>query len=199
MHYTNVILLPMSVVVVVLLVVLWAWILLPGAVRERRETSPVTSVSRFERSMAHLARANPVRSRRDGPAQPGPGHRIFVLDRPEAVVHGDASGRAARRRRQVLTVLTASNTLALIAVRTIGGFTWVVFWLLAALLATYLMLLGHRWVRTSRDAALPLVRPPAFDREALVARTERWRAPSPPSREATDVGFDGDAVRVVDW
>ena len=45
----------MNLVVVGLLIGLWAWVLLPGLLRERRNSSPLETVSRFERSMDTLA------------------------------------------------------------------------------------------------------------------------------------------------
>lgn len=55
----------MSATVIILLISLWAAVLLPGLVRARRETSPATSVSRFNRSMDLLER-----TRLGPPAQP---------------------------------------------------------------------------------------------------------------------------------
>lgn len=46
----------MSATVIILLIGLWAAVLLPGLVRARRETSPATSISRFNRSMDLLER-----------------------------------------------------------------------------------------------------------------------------------------------
>lgn len=207
----------MSVVVVLLLVVLWAWILLPGAVRERRETSTTSSVSRFKRSMAHLAHANPAppeftgdEDGRNGQGIPGSG----------SAPREEVAGRAARRRRQVLTSLTAAATLALIAARSFGGPSWVAFWVVMALLTTYLALLGHRWVRISRADALPLVRPPdpedlptlapSFADEAGpfgagwtrdgAERPLRSDGASPPERvQIPDRVRIPKGVRVIDW
>lgn len=160
----------MSVVVVVLLVVLWAWILLPGAVRERREASPAVSVSRFEGTMARLARANRIRPGRDLSREPQTlAEKIVAARHVEAGVASDPAAWAARRRRHVVGVLGGSSTLAFLLGRTVGGPTWVLFWTVAALMAVYIGLLAHRWVRVSREEAIPLVRPPATPRPSSVA------------------------------
>ncbi|CAN5311735.1 hypothetical protein BH20ACT8_BH20ACT8_19160 [soil metagenome] len=97
--------LPMSLAVVVLLAVLWAWMLLPGALRERRERSPFASISRFERSMGILA----DRSRRPVPGiRPGPpGRRILVLTDPHSLVGASSRARIVRRRQVALLRLCA--------------------------------------------------------------------------------------------
>lgn len=187
----------MGLVIVALLVVLWAWILVPGAVRERRESSPLATVSRFERSMARLARTH-----RGGVvrAKDASGRDVWVLDRPEAVLHGDAPRRAARRRRTVLTCLTAATTLALVGAQVVGGVFVALLWLSGVLLAVFLLLLVHRWVRVSREAATPLLRSPAAEAAAIAARAERWRAARREARgEAAEPRIEPDPVRVVEW
>lgn len=205
-NYINAILRHMSIVVVVLLVVLWAWILLPGAVRERRDTSPATSVSRFERSMAQLGRIRLVRSVPEGTGKAAPegagetprDREVWLLEGSERSAVLDAVARAARRRRQVLTGLTATTTMLLISARIIGGFVWALFWFASVLLLIYLVLLAHRWVRISRAAAIPLVRPPALDGSGLAEHGHQLRG-SGHVRDVGDLQVKTEAVRVVEW
>ena len=106
--------------------------------------------------MAQLARANPVHSF-VGTAESGvSGRRVVVADRPDSL----AAARAASRRRQVLTGLTASTTVWLVTAQLVGGLVWGLFGLSAVLLGIYLTLLAQRWIRVSREEATPLVRPP---------------------------------------
>lgn len=193
----------MSVVVVVLLVVLWAWVLLPGAVREHREASPATSVSRFERTMAQLARANPVRS--GSPQLLAANLRALARPLPHADL--DPAQRAARRRRHVVAILTAATTLGLFAAQLIDGIAWLLFWIPGVLLAVYLGLLVARWVRLSRAAATPLVHLPV---DRPLPMVDAFPIPDDEPR-AVNGGFvpqatygPGDAgvprgVRVIDW
>ena len=187
----------MSVVVVVLLVVLWAWILLPGAVRERRQTSPASTISRFERSMAQLARARPVKAVRSLPGNKASDAGVWVLDDPEVPGSGEVAARAARRRRQVLTSLTAATTVTLIAAQVLGGASWFLFWFTAILLVTYLGLLAHRWVRISQDAALPLVRPPA--RQPFTAADDVDAGAGTQIREVPEYKVDHKPVSAAEW
>jgi predicted MFS family arabinose efflux permease len=187
----------MSIVVVAVLIVLWAWILLPGAVRERRR-SPITSVSRFERSMAQLARAKSVEYVED--AGSGAVRRIVLDDRDT----GAAAARAAARRRQVLTGLTAATTLTLVLARLVGGPTWALFGLAALLLGVYLVLLAHRWIRVSREEAQPLVRPvPGSGQDGSTGhRTAVAFAPPEPPLFGWSNGvgaLEAEPPRVAEW
>lgn len=186
----------MSIVVVILLAVLWAWILLPGAVREHRDASPASSVSRFDRSMKRLGRLGRVRRSRPSWAGGRAGREVLMPSRPAERRADLAAARAARRRRTVLTVLTGLTTLALIAARAVGGPAWVLFWVTAPLLVAFLGLLCHRWVQISRRAAQPLVMP----RQVVAAVAESVDA----ERDGSDAGgrrgaLTGDGVRIIDW
>lgn len=183
----------MSIVVVVLLAVLWAWILLPGAVREHRDASPASSVSRFERSMARLGRVGrPRRWSRAGRA----GREVLMPADPAERRAELAAAQAARRRRTVLTVLTAMTTVTLLAARTVGGPAWALFWFAASLLAVFLGLLCHRWIQISRRDAQPLVMP----RQVAAAVGDSGDG----DRDGPDAAgrrgaLTGDGVRIVDW
>ena len=115
----------MGPLVVVLLLGLWASILLPGALRSRRASSPLDTVSDFERSMSMLS---PIRS-----TDRLPGRELLVLAHPASVTGGSNRARLVARRRAtlkallagvvvtgVLTVLTRGQTLALLLVATVS-------------------------------------------------------------------------------
>ena len=115
----------MGPLVVVLLLGLWASILLPGALRSRRASSPMDTVSDFERSMSMLS---PIR-----PADRPPGREMLVLAHPASVTGGSNKARLIARRRTtlkglvatvaltgVLTVVTRGQTLALFLVACVG-------------------------------------------------------------------------------
>lgn len=188
----------MSIVVVVLLVVLWAWILLPGAVREQRDGSPASSVSRYERAMSGLARLNPIQRMRT--AHRRAGREVLVPSGPRERSRRLAAARAARRRRTTLAVLVTATAVGLLLARTVGGPAWIVFWLAAVLLSTFLGLLAHRWVQVSREAARPLLGPPTEVTGSGVVgvdvRTDARPSPRPGPYPAE---LPGDGVRVVDW
>jgi hypothetical protein len=108
----------MNLVVVGLLIGLWAWVLLPGLLRERRNSSPLDTVSRFERSMDTLAHT--------GMEQAGDvsGRRVLVLDDAERVVSGRTRTRPELRRRAVTGVVA-------------GGVWWIPLGIVAPLYLLY--------------------------------------------------------------
>lgn len=120
---------PMSPLVIVLLAGLWGWILLPGIVQARRESSPASTVNSFERSMGILA---PVRYL---PNQRAPVRRAPAS--PAARAHQ----RAIRRRRAILTWLSAATAVSGLAGVLIDGAAWTLFAIAGLALACYLSLL----------------------------------------------------------
>lgn len=110
----------MNLVVVGLLIGLWAWVLLPGLLRERRNASPLDTVNRFERSMDTLAQTG-----MEQPASDVSGRHVLVLDDAERVVSGGARSRADVRRRAVLArggfVVAAAAVCGVVG----GGSWWV--------------------------------------------------------------------------
>lgn len=175
----------MSVVWIIVLVVLWAWVLLPGAVRDWSDTSPVSSVERFERCMGMLARSRPSRA----------GRHVLVLDRPSAVTAGDAIARAARRRKLIVTRLVATVVSTGAVGMLFGGWFWAPFAVSVAALAGYLGLLLH--VRSRAAQRRRTVR--SLEEERHLRRPD----PEPPSEPTEQVVAEfedaGNAVRIVRW
>jgi hypothetical protein len=136
----------MNLLVVVLLTVLWASILVPGAVRGRHDRSPSASVDAFERSMSILASETRGRF---GPSPPG--RHIMVVADPPALVHGRAHrGRALARRRAILQGLAvAVATTGLLAVVS-GGVATVLFGAAASALVAYVGVLTHLKARAEQ-------------------------------------------------
>lgn len=87
----------MNVVVVGLLIGLWAWVLLPGLLRDRRNASPLDTVNSFERSMDTLAQTGAEQSGAEHT-----GRHVLVLDDAERVVSGRARSHLELRRRALL-------------------------------------------------------------------------------------------------
>lgn len=86
----------MGVAVVVLLGGLWASILVPAAVKARRESSPIHSVDLFERSLGMLAPKTSA-----GPANV-PGRYVMVLERPARVAGTARPSPVVERRKAIL-------------------------------------------------------------------------------------------------
>jgi hypothetical protein len=109
----------MSQVVVVLLGLLWASILIPGVLRDRRQRSPQNSIDAFERSMGILA--NDLRLRAPG-TSPGAaaGRSVLVVDDTDRFAGRPARLRTLRRRRQVLQALVTLTLLSALAVTVAG-------------------------------------------------------------------------------
>lgn len=129
--------------VLVLLAILWAWILLPGALRARRDASPVSSVDSFERTMGMLARHSGKSPPR--PTRSSPGRHVLVLRDAASVTGARRRSRAVRRRRTLLLRLQGAVGLTAVPAIALGGLLWLLFaaaWL--ALLVYVLLLLEHR-------------------------------------------------------
>ena len=111
---------PMSFVVVGLLIGLWAWVLLPGLLRERRNASPVDTVHRSERSsMDTLSQTGMDQTTAGGGAR-----QILVLGDPERIVSARARTRAELRRRAVLARGGFVVAVAAVAGVALGGWWW---------------------------------------------------------------------------
>lgn len=110
----------MNLVVVGLLIGLWAWVLLPGLLRERRSSSPVNAVNRFERSMDTLAQTG----MEQGSAEMS-GRAILVLEDAERVVSARTRSPSELRRRALLArggfLVAATAVTGAVA----GGLWWI--------------------------------------------------------------------------
>ena len=102
----------MGWLVVVLLGGLWASILLPGALRARRGTSPLDSISAFERSMSLIA---PLQHERP------PGRQVLVLADPGSVTGHSHRARVLARRRSVLRALAGAVVVTGALAPSVGG------------------------------------------------------------------------------
>ena len=131
----------MNGALVVILVLLWALVLLPGALRSRR-SSPTASVGTFERAMDVLARRG----------EPG---RYIYVPRDAGRIVGDRERRrrmVMARRRRTFTQLAIATVVSL-PVSIIGGDRW---WLSFFVLATALVVnvaLLLRWKAQAEQAA----------------------------------------------
>jgi Flp pilus assembly protein TadB len=178
----------MSFVVVGLLIGLWAWVLLPGLLRERRNASPVDTVDRSERSMDTLAQTGMEQPTADGSAR-----EILVLGDPERVVSARARSRAELRRRAVLARGGFVVALTAIAGVVLGGWWWTPVGVLGAV---YLVYVGF---------AVRLERRLAEQREMLHdIGEERERRQPPPvpiaDTEAIEVAVGDDrGIIVTGW
>jgi hypothetical protein len=144
----------MSLLVVGLLAILWASILLPGALRNRRESSPQTTIDSFERSMSMLA----MRAKN----RPASGRQVLVLPPPPQRPPSPRV-RAVRRRRQILARLAVATTASALLALIIGGAFWALFGVVAAALGSYvasLVYLQTRQAETQRKVRrIPLTAP----------------------------------------
>lgn len=166
----------MSFVVVGLLVGLWAWVLLPGLLRERRNASPLDSVNQFERSMDTLAQTGAA-EQPDGQAA---GRRVLVLGDPERVVSARARSRAELRRRAVLARGGFAFAVAVVTGLMVGGAGWIPAGVVGAAYAVY------------AGMVLRIERRLAQQREMLHDLAEERERRQPPPFEP-----DADAIELV--
>lgn len=170
-----------------LLILGWAAVLLPSAIRSRRK-STLASVGGFERAMDVL------RNRPDG-------RQVMVprdADRANQIVLGREGQVAARavgpahrlpsrqsalleRRRQLFLRLLAADGLLLVLAAVFGGIFWTMFLLGAGVLGGYATLLRH--YKVERDQARQVVRtidireidePTPAERELMAVGAERY-------------------------
>lgn len=186
----------------------WAVVLLPGAVRSRRSSDPMITVGGFTRAMSVL---------RDRPQ----GREIMVPQRADRIVRHDPrspdaapaapTGRrnalVARRRTMFVRLLLATGASFLLALG-FGGLLWPTFLVTAVGLGGYVALLRH--YKVEQDAARHVV-VRAFDdgRERPVAEAwERERQPVAVGAEPAgwqvatrfDDPWEGDStVRIRRW
>lgn len=132
----------MSALVILLLAALWAAILLPGALRARREHHPVASADGFARTMTALATRQ-----RPSPRRRGPVRAVGVLRHAARVARLRAEperpARAAvRRRRAVLAGLVTAFVFALVLGWVVGGLVWALAAVSGLALVAYVGLLA---------------------------------------------------------
>lgn len=141
----------------VLLLLLWAVVLLPGALRSRK-SSPHTTVGGFERAMDVL-RARPGQGREV--MVPGDAGRIVERDDPRRSAPREAAGPGggdpvvARRRAWFLRLLAGTGATLLLAV-VLGGWLWLAFVAVAGITGGYTALLRH--LKLQHDQARRVVR-----------------------------------------
>lgn len=142
----------MNLVVVVLLGGLWVALLLPGVVRARRDASPINSVDSFERSMITLA------------------GNVDASARPQST-----TGRAARRRREVLARLATAVAVTATVALLVGGLAWLLFALAVLALAAYVGLLFQVQAR-EEEVRRKVRRLPQRSPQVETVRIRRWGA-----------------------
>lgn len=206
---------------VVLLGLVWAVVLLPGLIRDRR-TSLHSTVGGFERAMDVL---RPPTS----PAGHGAGDRALMVpaeaDRivareTAAVPRAPRTGREDPlivRRRAAFTRLLVATGITVVAAVFLGGVLWPLLLVMGVVTATYAALLRH--FKLQRDEARRVVRdlepersrrPRGFDAvPAARAVGDDWRADppagpamSPPASEAgshEDPWSSRSGVRIRRW
>ena len=176
---------------IVLLVLLWAVLLLPGALRSRN-SSPHTTVGGFERAMDVLR------------AKPGQGRELMVpRDAGRIVTHGlsrEPAPRAthgedpvvARRRSWFLRLLAGTGVTLVLAV-VLGGWLWLPFVTLLGVTAGYVALLRH--LKLQRDHARRVVHDLDLRREDEADDA----SPARPVEDEREVAAGGGAVRLRRW
>lgn len=161
----------MDQVLLAALLIGWAAVLLPSALRSRRSTDPIVTVGGFTEAMAVL-RGRPS------------GREIMVPDQAERFggEHGrrpapEAAPRAAgvdratarrrvlARRRATFLRLVAATGVTLVLAMVVGGVLWPLFSVTALALLGYVAVLRHH--KLERDEARLVVRSmqPSEDRE----------------------------------
>ncbi|WP_426242239.1 hypothetical protein [Nocardioides sp. LHG3406-4] len=154
----------LSALIFVALAVAWGVYLVPKALRHHDEVQRSRSVDRFSQTMRVLARREPV-GRRDARLVVTPGRSVSVpvvetKGQPPVAVTADtqraAANRAARRRRNVLTLILLVN-FAVIAVASASVIAWAYVAIPAGLLVAWLVAC-RLMVKRERAAFVPATR-----------------------------------------
>lgn len=178
----------MNLVVVGLLIGLWAWVLLPGLLRERRNASPLETVSRFERSMDTLAQTG-----MDQPTDDSTGRPVLVLGDAERIVSARARTHAELRRRAVLARGGFLLAVAVVAGAVLGGWWWTPTAVVGVPYLTYVVLVVRLERRLSEQREML---------HDLAAERERRQPPAAPEHDAAAVEpavGDGSGIIVTGW
>jgi hypothetical protein len=179
----------MNLVVVGLLIGLWAWVLVPGLLRERRNASPRESIDRFERGRDTLAQAGTAEQRSGDEG----GRRILVLGDPERVVAARARSRAELRRRALLARGGFAVAVATVAGLVVGGAWWAPAAVLGTVYAGYVVMVVRLEQRLAQQ------------REMLhdLAEERARRQPPPPLKTDANaielVVGDASGIIVTGW
>lgn len=164
--------------VLVILAVIWAAVLVPPYLQNRRETRPGDSITTFRSQLAVLERTTPGRGsnlsrldvgRYEAPRYvPPTARRAYVA--PSAV--GMRRSEARRRRRDVfLTLLGAVAVTFLLAVA-MGGVVWMVHLAVDAVFGAYVfMLISIQQAQADREAKVRYIQPPQSRARAPQLRT----------------------------
>lgn len=141
-----------------LLLLLWAAVLLPAAIRSARKASPHATVGGFERAMEVLGNDRQL-----------PGRHVFVPANADRIVDREVATVSPRstasvhhedpriaRRRSLFVRLLVMNLLSIAVAVAFGGWLWV----LAAVLtgATAVTVVVLRRLKLQRDLARQVVR-----------------------------------------
>lgn len=132
----------------------WAAVLLPSALRSRRETDPQVTVGGFTQAMAVL------RGRPDGREILVPGQADRIVSHGPSSTPGRSgasrrSGVVARRRSMFVRLLAATIGTFVLAV-VVGGLLWPMFVTTAVALVGYVVMLRH--FKLESDQARAVVR-----------------------------------------
>ena len=138
----------------------WAAVLLPSALRSRRETDPLVTVGGFTQAMAVL------RGRPDGREimVPGQAERIVghgqparrPAPRPATTPRGDRRSELLARRRTLFVRLLGATAGTFVLAVLVGGLLWPVFVTTALTLGVYVAMLRH--FKLEADQARDVVR-----------------------------------------
>lgn len=173
----------------------WAAVLLPSALRSRRETDPLVTVGGFTQAMAVL------RGRPDG-------REILVPGQADRIVgHGEPARRPAptprpgagrrsgllRRRRQLFTRLLAATAGTFVLAVVVGGLLWPLFVTTAVALGAYVGLLRH--FKIEADQARDVVR--TIDLAGYEAEATHDRGWTPWEDERQPVAVGAESIQVV--
>lgn len=172
----------------------WAAVLLPSALRSRRETDPLVTVGGFTQAMAVL------RGRPDGREIMVPGQADRIVGhgaptrRPAPSSRPGASRRSGllARRRQLFVRLLATTAVTFVLALVVGGLLWPVFVTTTIALAVYVGMLRH--FKLEADQARDVVRTidlAAYESEVAEAG---W---SPYEQDRQPVAVGAESIQVV--
>ncbi len=138
----------MTVVVLLILAVIWAAVLVPPALQNRRENRPGDSIAMFRNQLHMLERATPgfQQSRAMSRAERPTGSRPPGASRP---AQAPSRHDVRRRRRDIFVTLLGAVAVTLAAALVLGGVVWILQLAVDILFSCYVVML----VRIQQQAA----------------------------------------------
>jgi hypothetical protein len=156
-----------TLLVLVILGLIWAAVLLPPYLQNRRESRPGDSIASFRHQLSVLERATPegraraTVTRIDSRPEWAPAPQMAAAYRPRPMAHRSATTSAARkRRRDVFVMLLGAVGVTFLLAVALGGMVWMLHLVIDAAFLGYVgLLVKMQQEATEKDLKVRFLEP----------------------------------------